>query len=61
MPTYGGVQNFPFGLACRVESLMVSVPVLSLLTKKIALPPSRAKLLRMIVPATVSEYLSPSV
>ena len=40
---------------------MVSQPVKLLLTKKMAPPPSRAWLLRMTVPSTLSEYLFPSV
>ena len=50
----GKFWNLSLRLCSSVESSMVIVPVRSLLTKKIAPPPSLAWLFSMIVPATVS-------
>src|SRR2546430_15638256 len=47
MPGKPAVWKPAFGLRCSLEFLIVSVPVLSLLTKKIAPPPSLAWLSRM--------------
>src|ERR1700722_8279241 len=57
----GQFWHFALVLACSVEFLIVALPELSSLTKKIAPPPSRAWQSRMTVPSTRSVIWSPSI
>ena len=60
MPGYPSVSNPRLGLLRSSESAMISDPDRSLLTKKIAPPPSFAVLSVIRVPQTRSVYVLPS-